>query len=154
MTIHERWMSHALKEAECAYRAKEVPVGAVVVHQGAIIGRGHNQVETMHDPTAHAEMIALTAAAAHLGSKWLKDCMLYVTMEPCPMCAGAIVLSRIPTLVFGCFDPKMGACGTLYTIPEDKRLNHQVHVIGGVLDAECGMIMKEFFATKRKVKKQ
>ena len=149
MTPHERWMSHALKEAELAYRAKEVPVGAVVIHNGSIIGRGHNQVELMRDSTAHAEMIALTAATAHLESKWLKDCVLYVTMEPCPMCAGAFVLSRIPTLVFGCYDPKMGACGTLYTIPEDKRLNHCVHVIGGVLDRECGGLVREFFSKKR-----
>jgi tRNA(adenine34) deaminase len=145
-------MTHALKEAGLALHAKEVPVGAVVVHHGTIIGRGHNQVEMMHDATAHAEMIALTAASSTLETKWLKECVLYVTMEPCPMCAGAIVLSRIPTLVFGCYDPKMGACGTLYTIPEDKRLNHRVHVVAGVLDAECGGIVKEFFARKREHK--
>jgi tRNA(adenine34) deaminase len=145
-------MTLALKEAELALHAGEVPVGAIIVHKGTLIGRGHNQVEMMKDPTAHAEMIALTAASATLGEKWLKECTLYVTMEPCPMCAGAIVLSRIPTLVFGCYDPKMGACGTLYTIPEDKRLNHRVHVVGGVLDAECGGIVKEFFTKKREQK--
>jgi tRNA(adenine34) deaminase len=150
MTTHERWMKAALLEAEHAFRKKEVPVGAIVVHNNIIIGRGHNQVETMHDPTAHAEMIALTAAADYLGSKWLKECTLYVTLEPCPMCAGAIVLSRLPRLVFGSYDPKMGACGTLYTIPEDKRLNHKVHVVGGVLDADCGSILKDFFAAQRK----
>jgi tRNA(adenine34) deaminase len=150
MTVHERWMKAALLEAEHAFMKKEVPVGAVVVHNNIIIGRGRNQVELMHDPTAHAEMIALTAATAHLGTKWLKDCTLYVTLEPCPMCAGAIVLSRIPRLVFGSYDPKMGACGTLYTIPEDKRLNHRVHVVGGVLDVDCAALLKEFFAGQRK----
>lgn len=149
MTTHERWMELALKEARLAFAKNEVPVGAVVVHGGVIIGRGSNQIELMNDPTAHAEMIALTAAAANLGSKWLKGCTLYVTLEPCPMCAGAIVLSRIPTVVFGSYDPKMGACGSLYSITEDGRLNHRVHTIGGVLDLQCGGLLKEFFAKKR-----
>ena len=149
MTVHERWMDLALKEARTAFSKNEVPVGAVVVRGGAVIGRGYNQIETMNDPTAHAEMIALTAAAANLNSKWLKGCTLYVTLEPCPMCAGAIVLSRIPTVVFGSYDPKMGACGTLFTITDDKRLNHRVHTIGGVLDAQCGEMLKEFFRKKR-----
>jgi len=150
MTIHERWMKYALKEAVRAFERDEVPVGAIVVHHNAVNAKGFNQVETLHDPTAHAEMIALTAAAAHLENKFLKDCVLYVTMEPCPMCAGAIVLSRIPTIVFGCYDPKMGASGSVMNITENKKLNHTVHVIGGVLDAECGMIVKEFFEKKRK----
>jgi tRNA(adenine34) deaminase len=150
MTIHERWMKYALKEAMRAFERDEVPVGAIVVHHNAVIAKGFNQVETLHDPTAHAEMIALTAAAAHLENKFLKDCVLYVTMEPCPMCAGAIVLSRIPTIVFGCYDPKMGASGSVMNITENKKLNHTVHVIGGVLDAECGMLVKEFFEKKRK----
>jgi tRNA(adenine34) deaminase len=143
-------MTLALKEAQTAFAKNEVPVGAVVVHGGVVIGRGYNQIEMMNDPTAHAEMIALTAASSHLDSKWLKGCTLYVTLEPCPMCAGAIVLSRIPTVVFGCYDPKMGACGTLYAITEDKRLNHRVHTIGGVLDKQCGELLKEFFKKKRK----
>ncbi len=150
MTQHEQWMTLALKQAVRAFDADEVPVGAIVVHKNTIIAKGHNQVETLHDPTAHAEMIALTAAAAHLESKFLKECTLYVTMEPCPMCAGAIVLSRIPTIVFGCYDPKMGASGSVMNVTENKRLNHQVHVIGGVLDAECGSLVKEFFAKVRK----
>lgn len=150
MTQHERWMTLALKEAHTASSRNEVPVGAVIVHRGTIIGKGYNQIEMMHDPTAHAEMIALTAAASHLGSKWLKACTMYVTLEPCPMCAGAIVLARVPVLVFGAYDPKMGACGTLYSMTEDKRLNHRVHTIGGVLDAQCGELMKEFFSKKRK----
>ena len=149
MTTHERWMEFALNEARTAFSKNEVPVGAVVVHGGAVIGRGFNQIEMMNDPTAHAEMIALTAAASSLESKWLKGCTLYVTLEPCPMCAGAIVLSRIPSVVFGCYDPKMGACGTLYSITDDDRLNHRVHTIGGVLDAQCGELLKEFFRKKR-----
>lgn len=142
-------MSLALREAIKAYEQHEVPVGAIVVHKNTVIGKGYNQVEMLRDATAHAEMIAITAAQAHLESKWLKECRLYVTMEPCPMCAGAIVLSRIPTLVFGCYDPKMGACGSLYTIPEDKRLNHRVHVIAGVMDAESASLVKEFFKSRR-----
>lgn len=150
MTQHERWMTQALRQAERAFEQNEVPVGAVVVHNNTIIAKGYNQVEKLHDPTAHAEMIALTAASAHVGQKFLKDCILYVTMEPCPMCAGAIVLSRIPTIVFGCYDPKMGASGSVMNVTENKKLNHQVHVIGGVLDAECGAMVKEFFGKLRK----
>ncbi|MEW5799999.1 MAG: tRNA adenosine(34) deaminase TadA [Bacteroidota bacterium] len=152
MTTHERWMKLALKEAVRAFDDDEVPVGAIIVHKNMVVAKGHNQIERMHDPTAHAEMIALTAAAAHLENKFLKDCVLYVTMEPCPMCAGAIVLSRIPTVVFGCYDPKMGASGSVMNVTENKKLNHQVHVIGGVMDAECGSLVKEFFEKKRKMK--
>lgn len=152
MTLHERWMSLAFREAERAYEHDEVPVGAIIVHKNTVIAKGYNQVEMMRDPTAHAEMIALTAAAAHLENKFLKDCVLYVTMEPCPMCAGAIVLSRIPTVVFGCYDPKMGASGSVMNVTENKKLNHQVHMIGGVMDAECGALVKEFFGKKRRGK--
>lgn len=150
-TKNELWMKLALREAQKAFEQKEVPVGAVIVYKNSIIGKGFNQVEMLKDPTAHAEMIAISAAAAFLESKWLKDCTLYVTMEPCPMCAGAIILSRIPKLVFGCYDPKMGSTGTLYTITEDKRLNHSVHTIGGVMDDVSGNLLKEFFKGKRKV---
>ena len=122
-SMHEQWMKTALREAQRASDADEVPVGAVIVLDGTIIGRGYNQRERLKDPTAHAEMIAITAASNHLQSRRLDKCTLYVTMEPCPMCAGAIVLARIPTLVFGVFDPKAGACGTLYNITEDKRGN-------------------------------
>lgn len=149
MTVHEQWMSHALKQALRALEENEVPVGAIVVHKNTIIAKGYNQVEKMNDPTAHAEMIALTAAAAHQENKFLKDCILYVTMEPCPMCAGAVVLSRIPTIVFGCYDPKMGASGSVMNITENKKLNHSVLVIGGVMDKECGDLLKEFFVKKR-----
>ncbi len=142
-------MKQALREAEKAFEENEVPVGAVVVHEEKIIGRGYNQIEKLQDPTAHAEMIALTAAANHLGSRRLEGCVLYVTLEPCPMCAGAIVLSRIPTLVFGAYDPKAGACGTLYNIVEDARLNHRVHVIPGVCDGESEQLLQEFFGRIR-----
>jgi tRNA(adenine34) deaminase len=151
MTQHEQWMKQALREAQRAYEQDEVPVGAVVVHEGKIIGRGHNQMERLQDPTAHAEMIAITAATNHLQSRRLDECILYVTLEPCPMCAGAIVLSRIPTLVFATFDPKAGACGTLYNIVHDKRLNHSVHVISGVCDRESEEYLKGFFGRVRKI---
>ncbi|MBF8294017.1 MAG: tadA [Bacteroidetes bacterium] len=144
-------MKQALREAEKAYEQDEVPVGAVVVHKGKVIGRGYNQIERLQDPTAHAEMIAITAATNHLQSRRLEECTLYVTLEPCPMCAGAIVLSRIPTLVFATFDPKAGACGTLYNIVHDKRLNHSVHVISGVCDRESEEYLKGFFGRVRKI---
>ncbi len=148
-TEHERWMEQALRLAERAYNEDEVPVGAVVVKDGGIIGKGYNQIETLQDPTAHAEILAITAAANSLGNKKLDGCTLYVTLEPCPMCAGAIVLAKIPVLVFGAYDPKAGACGTLYNVVEDKRLNHQPHVIPGVLDERCSKILKSFFGAVR-----
>jgi len=146
---HQQWMKAALREAKLAFDNNEVPVGAVVVFDGKIIGRGYNQIEKLNDPTAHAEMIAITAASNHLQSKKLDKCTLYVTMEPCPMCAGAIVLAKIPTLVFGAFDPKAGACGTLYNITEDDRLNHRTHVIAGVCDRESETLLKIFFVKAR-----
>ena len=146
---HEQWMNVALQEAQRAFDADEVPVGAIVVREGEIIGKGYNQIEHLQDPTAHAEMIAITAAANHLSSRRLENCTLYVTLEPCPMCAGAIVLARIPTLVFGSYDSKAGACGTLYDIVEDRRLNHSVHVVGGMGDKESEALLKRFFAKKR-----
>jgi tRNA(adenine34) deaminase len=150
MTQHEQFMESAFREAEKAYNIGEVPVGAIIVKNGLIIGKGYNQVECLKDPTAHAEIIAITAAANYLESKWLEECTMYVTLEPCSMCAGAIVLARITTLVFGAFDPKAGACSTLYNIVEDKRLNHNVHVISGVNDIKCRMILKDFFNLMRK----
>lgn len=154
MTQHEQYMESAFHEAEKAYKIGEVPVGAIIVKNGLIIGKGYNQVECLKDPTAHAEIIAITAAANYLDSKWLEDCTLYVTLEPCSMCAGAIVLARIPTLVFGAFDPKAGACSTLYNIVQDKRLNHIVHVISGVSDTKCQAILKDFFNLMRSKDKQ
>ena len=144
-------MKQALREAGKAFEENEVPVGAVVVHDERIIGRGYNQIEKLQDPTAHAEMIALTAAANHLASRRLEGCILYVTLEPCPMCAGAIVLSRIPTLVFGAYDPKAGSCGTLFNIVEDRRLNHRVHVVAGVCDKESEELLKGFFGRVRAI---
>ncbi len=146
---HERWMEMALREAERAYDQNEVPVGAIILHENNVIGKGYNQMEQLQDPTAHAEIIAITAAASHLGSRRLDGCTLYVTLEPCPMCAGAIVLARIPNLVFASHDPKAGACGTLYNIAEDKRLNHTVHVISGVCDEKSALLLKGFFGTIR-----
>lgn len=146
---HDRWMRVALDQARTAFEQDEVPVGAVVVHDDRIIGEGCNQRETLNDPTAHAEMIAITQAAESLGSWRLLDCTLYVTLEPCPMCAGAIVQARIPTVIYGTPDPKAGATHTLYQITSDVRLNHQAVVIGGVLREECRAILQEFFARQR-----
>jgi len=149
MTEHERWMEFALREAELAYKRKEVPVGAVIVRDNRIIGKGYNQIESLNDPTAHAEIIAITAAATYTGNRRLDQCTMYVTLEPCTMCAGAIVLARIPRLVFGAFDPKAGACGTLYNIVNDARLNHRVETTSGALGERCGAILKDFFAKVR-----
>jgi tRNA(adenine34) deaminase len=150
-TEHERFMALALQQAERAYEEEEVPVGAVVVHEGRVVGRGYNQIERLSDPTAHAEILAITAAANTLGTRRLEGCTLYVTLEPCPMCAGAIVLARIPVLVFGSYDPKAGACGTLYNIVEDRRLNHTAHVVPGVLDHQCSSLLKSFFGSLRRL---
>lgn len=150
----ERFMRAALREAAAAYEAGEVPVGAVVVRDATIIGRGFNQRETLNDPTAHAEMIAITAAAAAVGDWRLWECTLYVTLEPCTMCAGAIVLARFKRLVFGATDPKAGACTTLYEIPTDERLNHQVEPVPGILADECGQILTQFFAEQRALGKK
>jgi tRNA(adenine34) deaminase len=151
---NEQWMKTALREAQRAFDADEVPVGAIVVYNGEVIGRGYNQIEQLQDPTAHAEMIAITAAANHLHSRRLEKCTLYVSLEPCPMCAGAIVLARIPTLVFGSYDPKAGACGTLFNIVEDRHLNHSVHVVGGICDKESETLLKEYFIQKRSIAKK
>jgi tRNA(adenine34) deaminase len=142
-------MRAALREAQAAFEEDEVPVGAVIVHDGKVIGRGHNQREMLTDPTAHAEMIAITQAAAALESWRLDGATLYVTLEPCVMCAGALVNARIQTVVFGAFDPKAGACGSLYDVGIDPRLNHRYEVQGGVLAEECGALLQEFFARKR-----
>ena len=149
-----RWMQLALREAERAYDADEVPVGAVVVkhtpgRRGEVVGRGHNQVERLADPTAHAEMLALSAACDTLGSKHLAGCTLYVTLEPCPMCAGAIVWSRPDRLVFGAFDDKAGAASTLYDIPRDARLNHQVETVSGVEAEASAELLRAFFRARR-----
>lgn len=152
---HEYYMQQALHEAEAAAVEDEVPVGCLIVqHDPAggddrVIGRAHNQREQLHDPTAHAEMLAITQAAEVLRNWRLENCTLYVTLEPCPMCAGAIVLARIPRVVFGATDPKAGAATTLYRLLDDARLNHRAEVIGGVLAEPCGRILTEFFARRR-----
>jgi len=146
---HERFMLQALKEAELARQEDEVPIGAVVTHENVIIGRAHNQRERLQDPTAHAEMIALTQAAAHLGTWRLHGCTMYVTLEPCPMCAGALVLARVDRLFYGPADPKAGACESLYNIADDQRLNHRVHVVANFMAEPCRALLQEFFAGKR-----
>lgn len=142
-------MRKALQEAQCAFEEEEIPVGAVIVYKGKIIAKAHNQVERLNDPTAHAEMIAITQAADFLKSKWLHNCTLYVTIEPCSMCAGALILSRIGRVVFGASDPKTGAFGSRMDI-NAFRLNHKIKVKRGILMAECANILKDFFKSKRK----
>ena len=142
-------MQWALKEAEKALSQEEVPVGAVVVYEDRIIGRGYNQTEALQDPTAHAEMIAISAAANTLHSWRLENCSLYVTLEPCSMCAGAIVLARIERLIFGTKDPKAGGCGSLRNIVQDHRLNHRVEVSSGVLERETSDLLRLFFQNLR-----
>ena len=143
-------MAKALCQAQAAARKGEVLVGAVVVRDGSIVARAHNLRETRRDPAAHAELIALQRAAKKLGGWRLMDCTVYVTLEPCPMCAGAMINARVARVVFGAFDPKAGCCGTLYQLIQDGRFNHTCPVTGGVLEAECAGILKEFFARKRR----
>lgn len=149
MTEDERWMKEALLLAGRAAEEGEIPVGAVAVKEDRVLGRGYNRTEALQDPTAHAEMLAITAAADALGSRRLEGVTLYVTLEPCCMCAGAMVLARIEKLVFGAWDPKAGACGTLYNIPLDGRLNHRLEVGGGILQEECSGLLTEFFKSLR-----
>jgi tRNA(adenine34) deaminase len=145
----EYWMNLAYAEAEKAFELGEIPVGVIIVKDDRVIGRGGNRVETLRDPTAHAEIIAIGAAAETTGYERLLDTMMYVTLEPCPMCAGAIVLSRIPRLVYGAVDPKMGACGSRYDICRDPALNHMVEVSAGILKDKCSCILQDFFRTRR-----
>jgi tRNA(adenine34) deaminase len=143
------FMREALELARRALETEDVPVGALVERDGRIIGRGWNQREALQDPTAHAEMLALSAAAADVGHWRLEDCTLYVTLEPCPMCAGALVAGRVRRVVFGAFDPKAGACGSLFRITEDPRLNHRLQTVGGVLAEPCAELLREFFRKRR-----
>jgi tRNA(adenine34) deaminase len=149
MPAHESYMRLALREAQAALEAGEVPIGAVVVHDGRLIASAHNQREQLRDPTAHAEMIAITQAAEAIGNWRLEACTLYVTLEPCPMCAGAAVLARLPRVVYGAADPKAGAVTTLFRLLDDPRLNHRAEVIAGVLAEPCGEILSRFFQEKR-----
>lgn len=149
-----RWMRLALEEARQAMREDEVPVGAVIVREGRVIASAHNQRETLHDPTAHAEMLAITQAAAELNDWRLENCELYVTLEPCPMCAGAILQARIPRVFYGAVDPKAGAVESLFQLLFDTRLNHRVETRGGVMGGECGAILTDFFRAQRRLGKK
>ena len=151
--IHQKYMRVAIKEAHQAQLLGEVPIGAVIVHDGQIIGRGHNMREKFQDVTYHAEMLAIMEACTTLGSWRLEDCDLYVTLERCIMCSGAIVNARIKNVYYGAQDPKAGAVDSLYHLLNDQRLNHQVHVESGILGAECGQMLKDFFRAIRKKRK-
>ena len=144
-----RFMRLALAEVDLALQAGEVPIGAVVVKDGVVVGRGHNLRETSDDPTSHAEMLAIREAASHTGHWRLLDCTLYVTLEPCVMCMGAIILARIPRLVYGCRDPRVGAAGSIYDFSRDERFNHRVAVSEGVLADECSALLSGFFQKLR-----
>ena len=148
------WMEEALVEARKAEQRGEVPVGAIVVYDGSIVGRGYNLRETSHDPTAHAEILALRDASQNLQRWRLLGCTLYVTLEPCPMCAGALVNARIDRLVFGASDPKAGSCGSLYDIPKDERLNHRLEVVSGVRADEASHQLRSFFKERRSRKRR
>ena len=150
MFSDEFFMKKALEEARLTDSSDDVPVGAVIVLKNKIIARAHNHVELLSDPTAHAEMIAITGAADYLKNKWLTDCTIYVTIEPCSMCAGALVLSRISKVVYGTSDPKTGAGGSVFNILHHKKLNHRIKVVSGVLKQECAAVLQEFFKKKRK----
>lgn len=152
--MHEYFMQMALAEAEAALAEGEVPVGAVIVCNERIIASAHNQREQLRDPTAHAEMIAITQAAGALDSWRLEGCTLYVTLEPCPMCAGAILQARIPAVVYGATDPKGGAVHTLYQLLSDPRLNHRPQTVGGVLLDRCGEMLTRFFQAQRRLGKK
>jgi tRNA(adenine34) deaminase len=156
MSERQDWMREAIAEAQAALRRDEVPIGCVIVHEPTqrVVGRGHNLRHTRHDATAHAELIAIRQACAELGSWRLLDCTLVVTLEPCPMCAGAIVNARIPRLVYGCDDPKAGAVRTLYQLCEDARLNHRVDVTPGVLADESAELLRSFFRAQRALGKK
>ena len=147
--IDQIYMDEALKEAGEAFKKDEVPIGAVMVYDRKIIARAHNQIKLLKDPTAHAEMIALTQAAGYLKNERLLDCSMYVTVEPCAMCAGALVLARVKRLVYGAADPKAGACGSVLNLADNKRLNHRMEVKKGVLAEESRQLLKEFFKKKR-----
>jgi tRNA(adenine34) deaminase len=152
--MHEYFMRMALAEAEAAFAEDEVPIGAVIVRDDRVIASAHNQREQLRDPTAHAEMVAITQAAQQMESWRLEGCTLYVTLEPCPMCAGAILQARVPTVVYGAPDPKGGAVHTLYQLLSDPRLNHRPQIVSGVMMDRCGEILSRFFQAQRKLGKK
>ncbi|MDD5285416.1 MAG: tRNA adenosine(34) deaminase TadA [Desulfuromonadaceae bacterium] len=151
---HDYWMTRAISEARKARAKQEVPIGCVIVRDGRIIARGHNLRETSQDPLAHAELIAIRKAARKLGSWRLLDATLYVTLEPCIMCMGGIILARIPKVVFGCYDPKGGAAGSLYNLSNDSRLNHRVDLLPQILESECSLLLSSFFSELRNRKRE
>jgi tRNA(adenine34) deaminase len=146
---HEDYMALALEEAEKARALGEVPVGSVIVYRGEVLARTHNLREDLQDPSAHAEFLAIQAAARILGTWRLEETQLYVTLEPCPMCAGAIIMARVPEVYFGAYDPKAGCCGSLMNLLADTRFNHQPVVTGGILEEPCGEVLKKFFRNIR-----
>ena len=146
----EQGMRAALREAQASADDDEVPIGCVIVHEGIVVGRGRNQMERLQDATAHAEMVAIGAASSTLGTWRLHECTMYVTLEPCAMCAGAIILSRVGRLVYAAVDPKAGACGSVLDVIHEPRLNHRVEITSGVLAEECGALIKAFFQRKRR----
>ncbi|KAA3634460.1 MAG: nucleoside deaminase [Calditrichaeota bacterium] len=148
------YMELAIREAEEAYKKNEVPVGAIVVFEDKVIGRGYNQTESLHDATAHAEMVALSAAYNHFNDWRLEECILVSTLEPCPMCSGAAVLSRIKTIIYGAKDPKFGGCDSIFSIPTETKLNHQIEIVSGIREDEVAAMMKQFFAEVRKKKER
>jgi len=149
LDIDKVFMRQALTQAKYAQDKDEVPVGAVIVYENQVIAKSYNQVQMLKDPTAHAEMIAITQAANTLGQKWLYGCTMYVTLEPCSMCAGALVLARIDRLVFAAPDPKSGACGSVLQVAHHDQLNHRLEIQSSILSEECGQILKDFFSEKR-----
>lgn len=145
-----RFMKLAIKEAVKAETYDEVPIGAVIVKDGTVIARAHNKKETKNQATRHAEIEAIEKAAKKLNNWWLEDCDIYVTLEPCAMCAGALINSRLRNIYFGAYDPKAGCCGSLYNLPEDKRFNHRLYVEGGIMQEECAALLTNYFRKKRK----
>lgn len=146
---HRKFMMQALQLAEQADDEDEVPIGSVVVHKDTIVGKGYNQIEKLNDATAHAEMLALSAASSTLETKYLSDCTLYVTLEPCPMCATAAVWAKVDRIVFGAADAKSGACGSIFNLTHHSSLNHKVQIIQGVLERDCEQMLQSFFERKR-----
>jgi len=149
MEAHETYMRKALLQAQLAKTEGEVPVGAVIVSEGRILSACHNLRETLQDPTAHAEMLAIREAARVLGRRRLSGCTLYVTLEPCPMCAGAILMANLDACFFAAYDPLQGCCGSVYDIPRDPAFSHQTQIIGGILEEETSLLLKDFFAQRR-----
>lgn len=146
---HQKYMVQAFKLAEEAYDEGEIPVGAVIVHDDRIIGKGYNQIQRLTDPTAHAEILAISAACSTIENKYLENCAIYVTKEPCPMCAGALVWSKIDRIIYGASDAKAGACGSVFNLASNNKLNHRIEVIQGVMERDCESILKQFFTDRR-----